>query len=575
VFGTWIAVTGWYLTSVREDQPDSADRVLNGRVITFARPASEGFGRRGFLAIVRPGPTGELRVQIDDVAVVNDHAEVHQVDAESLAWLGLAGVGPETRQAVTPMLASVSDADSVTLRRFRDAAREQLPHVHIAVESPYGLFLDDLYRIDANHFYIRGWMRDALVRTVTLTAASPEGSRATITEGLVRFPRPDVEQFYGASAQEQVIRKPGFLGFFELPAPSFLKEGWIVEMRDGSGAGVEVHIPTLVDDPDTVRTALLGDLAHEVPPDDSVARGHVAPALLALQRQRPVPELSEPVQYGTPPAAPDVTIIVPLYRRIDFLEHQLASFVDDPDLRNADLVYVLDSPELTRELNAAATALHQLYEIPFRVVTVERNLGYAGANNLGADLARGRLLLLLNSDVLPSVPGWVSSLVKFHDRTPGLGAVGPKLVYEDESIQHAGMYFFRSAGSPLWENSHYFKGLHRSFPPANEPRIVPALTGACLLLSLDLWREVGGLSGTFIQGDYEDSDLCLRIAARGRDCWYLPDVELYHLEGQSYPTHLRQLTSRFNTWLHTHLWDEAITDAMRRTASSRLAIGDA
>jgi GT2 family glycosyltransferase len=269
-----------------------------------------------------------------------------------------------------------------------------------------------------------------------------------------------------------------------------------------------------------------------------------------------------------------VTIVVPLYRRIDFLEHQLAAFVDDPDLAGADLVYVLDSPELAPQLRTAAVALHDLYGVPFRILTVERNLGFAGANNAGASLARGRLVLLLNSDVLPAAPGWLSSLVEFHDRTPGLGAVGPKLVYEDGSIQHAGMYFFRTAGSPLWENGHYYKGLHRTFPPANEARIVPALTAACLLLSVELWREMGGLRGTFIQGDFEDSDLCLRIAAHGRDCWYLPDVELYHLEGQSYPTHMRQLTSRFNTWLHTHFWDDAITDAMRRATPSRLAIGE-
>jgi GT2 family glycosyltransferase len=549
---------------------------LHGRVITFARPGGQPHGSRGFLGVTRP-QGGALRVQIGDVIVATEGEDVHDVDAESLGWLGLAGIDSATRQGVTPLVASVTDADPSALCRFRDAVREQLPHVHIAVDSPHGLFLDNLYRIDASHFYARGWMRDAYSRTVSLTVVSPEGGRASLTERVVRFPRPDVEQFYGASPEKQATRKPGFLGFFELQGPSFLKEGWIIEMRDADGGGVEVHVPTVVDEPEAVQAALLGDLAYDTAHDDSVARGHVVPALLALRRQRHAPELRTPVQFGSPPPAPDVTVVIPLYRRIDFLEHQLAAFVDDPDLRDADLVYVLDSPELAPQLAAAAAALYRLYEVPFRVVTVERNVGYAGANNVGASLARGRLVLLLNSDVLPAAPGWLSSLVAFHDRTPGLGAVGPKLMYEDESIQHAGMYFFRTDrtdGSSLWENDHYYKGLHRTFPPANEARIVPALTGACLLLSLDLWKQVGGLSGTFIQGDYEDSDLCLRIAAHGRDCWYLPEVELYHLEGQSYPTHLRQLTTRFNTWLHTHLWDGAIADAMRRATPARLATGD-
>jgi GT2 family glycosyltransferase len=82
------------------------------------------------------------------------------------------------------------------------------------------------------------------------------------------------------------------------------------------------------------------------------------------------------------------------------------------------------------------------------------------------------------------------------------------------------------------------------------------------MISVELWRRIGGLKGTYVQGDYEDSDLCLRLADVGYDSWYLPAAELYHLEGQSYPTHLRRLTSRFNTWLHTHLWGDRIAEIM-------------
>ena len=72
-----------------------------------------------------------------------------------------------------------------------------------------------------------------------------------------------------------------------------------------------------------------------------------------------------------------------------------------------------------------------------------------------------------------------------------------------------------------------------------------------------------------MQGDYEDSDLCLRIGRAGYDCWYLPAAELYHLEGQSYPTPLRRLTSRFNTWLHTDLWDARIAELMQAVSARR------
>jgi GT2 family glycosyltransferase len=125
------------------------------------------------------------------------------------------------------------------------------------------------------------------------------------------------------------------------------------------------------------------------------------------------------------------------------------------------------------------------------------------------------------------------------------------------------MYFDRPEGAGLWTNGHYFKGLHRSFPPACVERPVPALTGACLLLATALWRAMGGLCGGYVQGDYEDSDLCLRLLSMGKRNWYVPAAELYHLEGQSYPDDLRRAVGRYNTWLQTHLWDEHLSAAMR------------
>ena len=109
-----------------------------------------------------------------------------------------------------------------------------------------------------------------------------------------------------------------------------------------------------------------------------------------------------------------------------------------------------------------------------------------------------------------------------------------------------------------WENAHYFKGLHRDLPAANLPRPVPAVTAACLMIERDLYRELDGLRSIYIQGDYEDSDLCLRLGEAGYENWYRPEVTLYHLEGRSYATAERQANARYNTWLQTSLWGERI-----------------
>jgi GT2 family glycosyltransferase len=229
---------------------------------------------------------------------------------------------------------------------------------------------------------------------------------------------------------------------------------------------------------------------------------------------------------------------------------------------------VLDSPELADDLSDLASQLHAFHGIPFRLVRLTHNSGFGTAHNLGASVARGRLLLLLNSDVVPDRPGWLDELAAFYDATPEIGALGPKLLYEDDSIQHAGMYFEREIGTGVWGNLHYFKGLARGFPPATVSRAVPAVTGACLMIDRALFEELGGFSHLHLRGGYEDSELSLRLLARGLRNWYLAGVELYHLEGQVHPTPSAAATVKYATWLQTRLWGDLIEQTMREAAAT-------
>jgi O-antigen biosynthesis protein len=309
-----------------------------------------------------------------------------------------------------------------------------------------------------------------------------------------------------------------------------------------------------------VRSHVLRDMEAERPGEDELVREQVHPALQRIQRRlEQAVEIDAVVEVGPrQPARPQVSVIVPLYKRIDFVEHQLAQFAHDPELAAADLVYVLDSPEIADNLLDAAHALSALHEVPMRVVVLKRNAGFSGANNAAVSVARGRRIVLLNSDVIPDRPGWLGRMSAFYDATPQIGALGPKLLYEDDSIQHAGLYFYRKPGSSLWGNQHYFKGLHRSFPAANVARPVPALTAACMMLDRELYEQAGGLSHAYVQGAYEDSDLCLQLIERGHQNWYMPGAELYHLEAQSYPSQFRKLATSYNMWLHTHRWKDRI-----------------
>jgi GT2 family glycosyltransferase len=491
------------------------------------------------------------------------------VDLRTSIRENLASLDVKSRAQIMDFLVNAtaelgSDMDRRRLSRnlftLRGALREPSPRALVLRDELQGLNVEAIVRLDGTSFFVRGWMRDEQAQIVRLTAVSPEGERVSLLDELFTFRRPDVDQLYGTPVEGE--EKCGFLAYFTLDAPSQLQRGWILEMENAAGVATEVEAPEVMLDPVAGRATIVSELAGE-PGPDSPLMDHVVPAVTRLQeRLAGAVEIERVEQFGDAPVEPTVSLVVPLYQRIDLLGHQLASFADDRDLLQADLIYVLDSPELREKLFALAADLHEIYRVPFRIAEASRNGGFSVANNLGASLASGRLLLLLNSDVLPAEAGWLRRLADFHDSNPKVAAVAPKLLFDDNTLQHAGLYWRRPGQHAAWENAHYFKGLHRDLAAANVARPVPAATAACLLISTDLYRELGGLRSIYIQGDYEDSDLCLRLREAGYETWYLPEVELYHLEGRSYDTSVRQTNARYNSWLHTRLWGEQIEKMM-------------
>lgn len=493
-----------------------------------------------------------------------------QTDVRSLLLHGLAGAETADRKRLMDFIAMTTRWQNgaekpaslgKALHRIREGLRDHHPRSAVGPELPRGLHVDALLRIDAHSFYIRGWMFDQESEIAALRAISPEGAQSDLLERFFPYNRPDVDRFRGL-ADSEGRNATGFISFFELEAPSLLEKEWILQSRNRHEDCLETSASVTATDPATARRSILEDLAHSTESGELMAR-HIHPAiqrLLAREQERQA--VDEVRQYGEPCEKPEISIVVPLYRRIDFVEQQLAQFFLDSEIQCSDLIYVLDSPELSDALHDSALQLSQLYRVPFRVVTLQRNSGFSAANNFGASLARGRKLLFLNSDVLPDSPGWLRRMSTFYDSIPAIGALGAKLLYEDDSVQHAGIFFRRDMRSGNWENLHYFKGLHRSLPAANISREVPAVTGACLMIDRELFESEGGFRSAFVQGDFEDTDLCLRLVRCGRRNWYCHAVELYHLEGQSYPTPLRQQVNQYNRRLHTQLWNEEIERLM-------------
>jgi O-antigen biosynthesis protein len=472
----------------------------------------------------------------------------------------LAPLPAAERNRLTDSLARAGDGAGLSrsLHELREALRERLPRHTREAHRPRGVAISSVLGLDERAFYLEGWAIDRDADIVRLEAVSPEGERVDLGARAFRFPLPHVSAHFGpADAGEEEC--PGFVSFVELDGPSRLGEGWMIEMENADGECLEARAPAVLSDRSAARERVLSAPVRERVLDEHLMEGHVRPAIERLQRQVESDlEIRAVAQFGDAPAVPDVSIVIPLYKRIDLLEEQLAQFVLDSYLSRQDIVYVLDSPEDEDALMEMASRLQPLYRVPFRIAILRRNGGFANANNAGVGIARAPVLLLLNSDVLPDRPGWLERMVAFYESRERIGAVGPKLLYEDGSIQHAGIHFHRPEGQTVWQDAHYYKGLHRDFPDANVPRVVPVVSGACMMISRELYESMGGLHGGYVQGDYEDADICLRMMEAGLRNWYLPDAELYHLEALSYSASLRMPANRYNAWLHTRTWGDRI-----------------
>jgi GT2 family glycosyltransferase len=458
--------------------------------------------------------------------------------------------------------AETDAADTARLRRMWLERVDRLPARIECADPPTRVVLDQARQVGPHGVFLVGWtVHDPdYVRSISFRA--PGIASYDLPPVWVADQRHDVWTALRAEGARVDTDELGFTCYVPVGLADTTGCTLAVTLIDGTVLRMRVDIAPTPDEPLELIKRILGTFPQTHRQLRTLLDHHIGPAVGALwSGRRSIASEPAIIQFGPRPEAPEVSIVVPIYGRQDFIEFQLAQFANDPAMIGQELIYVIDDPSLYDAVRVAAIDLYGCYAVPFTLVYGHRNGGFAVATNLGAAQARGTFLLLLNSDVLPRDPGWLAALVTAH-RLHDAGAVGPKLLYEDGSIQHAGMKFYRlPVWGNLWVNDHPLKGQPNS--PATETIPCNALTGACLLLRTALFRDLGGLSEDYIIGDFEDSDLCLRLLQEGKQNYLVPSVELYHLERQSQnmigTSDWRTNLTLYNCWLHDQRWDADIT----------------
>ena len=228
--------------------------------------------------------------------------------------------------------------------------------------------------------------------------------------------------------------------------------------------------------------------------------------------------------YGGAMATPDFSVIIPVYGKWDLTRACLVS-LREHSRDQAYEVIVVDNASTDATVTELVPLGQSLFGEEFSVTRFVENKNFGPACNAGAAKARAPLLFFLNNDTLMT-PGWTPPLLAALKENDSLGAVGPLLLYEDNTVQHLGASL--DLGGPF----HLYQSFPADHPVVFRPRRLQFITAAALLLPRELFFQAGGFYEGYRNG-YEDVELSVRILQAGKELRCIPSSVVYHLESQS------------------------------------------
>ncbi len=255
-----------------------------------------------------------------------------------------------------------------------------------------------------------------------------------------------------------------------------------------------------------------------------------------LQRQNIDAKVSESatmsgmirVQYPQPNPAPLVSIIIPTYNQVKLLRQCIQSIIRKTDYENYEII-VVDNRSDDAETLAYFTELTQ--QNIATVLKYEQHFNYAAINNFAVKNANGDFIALLNNDIEVINREWLSEMMS-HAVREDIGAVGARLWYPHQTLQHAGV-LLGVAGLAEHAHKNLSRGQSGYFGRAQIIQNFSAVTAACLVVNKAKFIAVGGLDAEHLAVAFNDIDLCLKLTTRGWRSLWTPYADLYHHESAS------------------------------------------
>lgn len=259
---------------------------------------------------------------------------------------------------------------------------------------------------------------------------------------------------------------------------------------------------------------------------DEIARRTGRPAARAVAGLLPD---SVRVCWPVPEPAPLVTLLVPTRDGVAILRPCVDAILKRTDYRHFELL-ILDNQSTCPETLAYMDEVERR-DARVRVLRWNHPFNYSAINNFGARQARGEIIGLVNNDIEPIGPAWLTEMVAQASR-PEIGCVGAKLYYPNDTVQHGGVIL--GLGSIAGHGHRFFLRDEEGFQGRLKvTQNLSAVTAACLLLRRSVFEAVGGLNEADLAVAYNDVDLCLKVREAGYRNLWTPHAELYHHESVS------------------------------------------
>lgn len=276
-------------------------------------------------------------------------------------------------------------------------------------------------------------------------------------------------------------------------------------------------------------------LFHRKNAPSASAHAAAAAKYLSAQLRSPVKAEITPqgvLRYQWAPNPELVSIIIPTKNNFEVLQRCIESILSKTAYQSYEIILMDDHSSDPRVLDY----YQQMQNNPqIRIHHNQEPFNFNRVNNRGAGIAQGSILVFLNNDTEVLEPDWLEELVRWA-QLPGMGIVGAKLLYPDQTIQHAGIVVGLTGHA-----NHIFlrdpSSIRGPFGPVDWYRNVSAVTGACMVMRREVFDHLGGFDESYLLV-FSDIEICVRAVRQGYRVMVTPFAGVVHHEGKSRSNHI-------------------------------------